>query len=72
MSLSATPDGRWHYEPAPRLFPPHTPYPRHHQTDWLAYAATHSDAWLVALTFHNGAPGSPGLGRPGRPVCPHQ
>jgi hypothetical protein len=66
MSLSATPDGRWHYEPAPRLFPPHTPYPaaginwavgrhRHHQTDWLAYAATHSDAWLVALTFHNGA-----------------
>jgi len=66
MSLFATPDGRWHYEPAPQLVPRHTPHPavginravcrhHHHKTDWLAYTAIHSDAWLVALTFHNGA-----------------
>ena len=65
MCLTATPDGRWQYAPPPRAVPPDTPEPtaainlaaghhHHHMTDWLAYAAAHSDAWLLAQSVHAG------------------
>lgn len=64
MCLYGYPDGQWAVDLPADEVPPELPEPAlginfardgMQRKDWLALVAVHSDSWLIALSFYQGA-----------------